>query len=309
MKIHKFENKDEWLKLRLQDITSTEVSALFGLSPYATEFEVWHRKKNKEIVLFEDNERMRWGTRLEATIAEGIAFDNKWLIYPFKDYARHDDIRAGASFDYLVAVPNEKGDDVIEGILEIKNVDGLQFRNKWIIEDGKVIEAPPHIELQCQHQLMITGKPFLYIGALVGGNSVTLIKRTPDEKIIQAMREKIIRFWASIDKNHPPEPDFIKDAEFIAEIYSFAEPGSTMEGNADLDGLAMQYKEASRIAKDATDLKKSIKAELLTKIGDSEKVYSDRYTISAGVVGETEIETYTRKAYRSFKVHFKKEKK
>jgi len=307
MKIHKFKTKDQWLNLRLQDVTSTEVSALFGLSPYMTEFELWHRKKNKEIVILEDNERMTWGTRLEQAIAEGIADDNSWLVHPFKDYARHDTIRAGSSFDYMVAIPNEAGDSMIEGLLEIKNVDSLQFRNKWIIEDGKVIEAPPHIELQCQHQLMITGYPFLYLGALVGGNSVTIIKRTPDEKIISAMKSKIIKFWNSIEHNIEPSPDFIKDAEYISEIYGYAEPGKVIDGTDEIEKLVVKYTEAAAMAKASDQIKMAAKAELLTKIGDAEKVYSDKYTISAGVTGPVQM-NYERKGFRNFRVYLKKEK-
>ena len=309
MKLHKFETKEQWLKLRLQDITSTEVSALFNLNPWQTKFELWHRKKDQEITLIEDHERMRWGTRLEKPIAEGIAEDNGWMVYPFKDYARHDDIRAGSSFDFLVAVPDDSETGVTEGLLEIKNVDSLQFKDKWIVEDGKVIEAPPHIELQCQHQLMITGHPFLYIGALVGGNSVTLLRRTPDEAIIQKIREKIIRFWSSIDKNQPPSPDFIKDAEFIASLYNHAEPNKHIDGTDEIELLAMRYKEASDMAKASEKIKKAAKAELLTKIGDAEKVMGEKYTISAGVVGPTAIEAHVKKGYRNFRVHFKKEKK
>ena len=37
-------SKQDWLKARTEDITSTEVSALFGISPYTTAFELWHRK-------------------------------------------------------------------------------------------------------------------------------------------------------------------------------------------------------------------------------------------------------------------------
>ena len=43
-------SEQAWLQQRAKDVTSTEVSALFGLSPYMTEFELWHRKANAEIV-------------------------------------------------------------------------------------------------------------------------------------------------------------------------------------------------------------------------------------------------------------------
>ena len=95
-------SKEEWLELRKNDITSTEVSALFGMSPYMTEFEVWHRHKNNITSSFKENDRTVWGDRLETAIAKGIAKDNKWNVIPKKEYMRREDIRAGSSFDYAI---------------------------------------------------------------------------------------------------------------------------------------------------------------------------------------------------------------
>ena len=39
-------DKQSWLQARLQDVTSTEVSALYDLSPYRTEFDLYQEKKN-----------------------------------------------------------------------------------------------------------------------------------------------------------------------------------------------------------------------------------------------------------------------
>ena len=62
-------DKQSWLENRLLDVTSTEVSALFNLNPYQTEFELYHQKKDKVVVAISDNERMAWGRRLEDSIA------------------------------------------------------------------------------------------------------------------------------------------------------------------------------------------------------------------------------------------------
>ena len=138
MKTIKYSTEEKWLSLRLEDITSTEVSALFGLNPYCTKFELWHYKKEKVIPDFSESNRMKWGKRLEPAIAKGVGEDQGWEVSPFKDYCRHDSIRAGSSFDYLAEIsPGEKV------LLEIKNVDSLEMKKKWVYEDGKVTEAPP----------------------------------------------------------------------------------------------------------------------------------------------------------------------
>lgn len=300
---HKFEDKETWLKLRLGVITSTEISALFGMNPYITEFELYHQKKNQEIVILEDNERMFWGNILEPAIAEGVATKEGWQVKPFKEFATMEDLRAGSSFDFIITEPEK-------GLLEIKNVDFLQIKNKWEIQDGVVVEAPPHIELQVQHQLMVTGLPCCYIAALEGGNKVHLIKRTPQEKIISAIKAKIIKFWNQIDNGIEPTPDWEKDAEFIARLNSYAEPGKIMDVTPErLDQLAIEYSEISKHISEMEKKKKGLKAEMLTLIGESEKVIGENYTISAGTTGPTMIEAYERKGFRNFRVYTKGEKK
>lgn len=306
MKIITPENKGHWLRIRCRDVTSTEVSALFNLNPYVSHFELWHNKKDQVITQIDESDRMKWGTRLQDAIASGIAEDNGWIVRPIKYYGRLEAERAGSSFDFEIEILSTNQ----TGLLEIKNVDALQFKEKWIIEDGEVVEAPPHIELQVQHQLMVTGYEVAYIGALIGGNKVALLKRTPDKHIIEKIKEKIKKFWESIDNNRPPAPDFIKDAEFISKLYSYASPGSVMNGD-DNDRLAVlvnDYKEISEQIKKLEESKGAAKAEMLMLIGDNEKVKADGYSISATVIGPKEI-SYTRSGYRDFRIFKKGEKK
>jgi len=289
--------EQEWLDLRLVDITSTKVSALFGLSPYITKFELWNRMKYNKVAEFESNERMKWGTVLEHTIAETVAKEQGWEARPMKEYMRDTELRAGSSFDWSI-----EGDN--PGILEVKNVDGLVYRNNWT-----ETEAPLHIEMQVQHQLMVSGRSYAYIAVLVGGNELHLIERKRDEVVISRMREEIMKFWKSIDDNEPPEPDFQADAQFIAEVYGYAEPGKLFDarGNTRLDELMAEYKEANAQEKLIKGVKASCKSEILTIIEDAEKVTGDGYSISAGIIGECKLD-YTRKSYRNFKPYFKKVK-
>lgn len=299
------EDHDHWLRLRIEDVTSTETSCLFGFNPYQTHYELWHRKKNQEIVKLEENERMKWGNRLESAIGHGIAEDHGWNIMPFKDYGRVPGLRAGSSFDFKIFDHEQNH----EGLLEIKNVDALQIKEKWIIEEGKVVEAPPHIEIQVQHQLMMTGLPVAYIGALVGGNSVQLLKRTPQPEIIKKIKMKIENFWYTIDQNIEPKPDFIQDADFIIALNQIAEPGKVMDATGDevIESLVNQYKDASDQEKTFGNLKKATKAQILELIGDHEKVVAPGFSISAGVVGPAEV-AYTRDGYRNFRVYKRKPK-
>lgn len=289
-------SKEHWLELRTNDVTSTEASSLFNLSPYMTAFELWHRKKDKHIITIEENERMRWGNRLEDAIARGVAEDEGWSVEPMKHYMRDPKLKMGSSFDYFI------GSD---GILEIKNVDSLAYRDGWSVDDDGNIEAPPHIELQVQHQLAVSARKFAYIAALVGGNRVALIKREPDDEIINQIKNKVATFWDSILKNKEPSPDFEKDADFLKQIYNYAEPNKIIDADKLIDSLAQKYKVLSDDIKKMQKEVDATKAELLTLIGDAEKVKGEQFTISAGMVSESQV-SFTRKPYRNFRISWKK---
>jgi putative phage-type endonuclease len=290
-------DKDHWLEMRAKDITSTEVSALFGANQYLTKFELWHRKRAGQVVKIEENNFMKWGTRLQDSIAAGIAADEKLNIKRFDGYMRDPELRIGSSFDFFIE------DD---GILEIKNVGERQFQNAWIV-DGDHVEAPLYIEAQVQHQLLLSGRKYAYIGALVGGNQVTLVKREPDPKIHTAIKNAVSAFWVSIEKNDVPAPDFAKDADFIRQLYSFATPEKTIEANAGIALLAQTYKELGDEIKESEDKRKAVKAQMLMEIGDAERVRGANFSISATIIGPKHVE-YDAKGYRDFRVNWKKEK-
>lgn len=323
---------EEWLKLRAHDITSTEVPALFGLSPYVTPFELWHRKRSGNVVEIEQNERMKWGTRLQDSIALGIAEDQKWKVSRRAEYGRLPELRLGASFDFTIinevcgrVLPtNVRCDESIpcphhgtefaenggeKGLLEIKNVDPLVLRDEWVVEDEEV-EAPPHIEMQVQHQLLVSGLPYAYIGALIGGNRSVLIRREPAAGIFDSILERAEGFWKSIDQGKEPKPDFSRDADFITKLYRAVRPGSVVDVAKDAEAAALVAKyKASMAARDAAEtMRKEHKARLLMKIGDAEKATGEGWSISASAIKSTRVEAYDRAAYRDFRVIFKKSK-
>jgi len=292
-------SKAAWLELRASNVSSTEVSALFGCNPYITKFQLWHQKKNMAVDELEPNERMKWGTRLQNSIAYGIAEDKEWTCQPKNEYIFDKVLNYGASFDFEVSNPEERC------LLEIKNVDYLAFKNGWLLHEDGELEAPAHIELQVQHQLLVSGLQTAYIGALVGGNDVKLIKREADKNVHQAIKNAVAAFWKSIADNKPPEPDFGQDAEFISKLYGYSEPGKFRTANETIDKLASEYKSYSDTIRVAEGFKQEVKAKLLMIIEDAEKVMGHDFTISAGVVGPKLIEAHERKGYRNFRINWR----
>lgn len=318
-----FESEAEWLAMRDKDLTSTEAAALFGCSPYATVYELYHRKTGQLVVDFELNDRVKWGNRLETAIALGIAEDHGLIVEPFKVYARIPELRMGSSFDFKIVglVEGFTGDETYRdlfrengpGIMEVKNVDGLQFKRGWI-NDGEIQEAPPHIEIQVQHQQEVADMEWTLIAPLVGGNTPVPFVRMRDRQIGAAIREKVAEFWAMVDSGKAPAPDYAVDGSTIAQLLA-NDNGETvdMSENNRLAEVVALHAKASADFKDAETRKDAAKAEILMIIGENKTVLGTGFKISAGTVKEspgTLIEPHMigtriggRKGYRGMRVY------
>lgn len=276
-------NQEHWLAMRKLDVTSTESAALFGMSPYVTHFDLWHRKKTGLVPEFVVNERMKWGNRLEAAIAHGIAEEQGWEVKPMKEYFRNPDLRMGSSFDFVIT---NLGEPVH---LEIKNVDYLAFRDGWIEHEDGSIEAPEHIEMQVQHQMAVSGFKRAFIGAFIAGNRGVVIERQRDEDVIAAIRAKVAAFWKTVDAGLEPDPVMPGDAEVIIRLNQYAKPGKILsaEGDLELEELIKDYKDAAAAEKNAAEDKEVAKAKIFQRIDDSEKVLTQYWTIGASMQAET----------------------
>jgi len=310
------ESKEHWLQMREKFLNSTEISVLFDLNKYQTKFELFMKKSGQIELPFEESERMRWGNRLEESIAEGAAEENGWNIRPMKEYIFCEETRLGSSFDFCILdssikTPMEAAGQPMEfgprdyAILEVKNVDSLIYRNEWTEH-----EAPPHIELQLQHQMLISGLQEAYLVALVGGNELQTIHRKANEKIQNKILEASEKFWYEIDNNIQPDPDFESDSGIICDIYKETD-GSTFDAidNETIYDLAARYKQAMDDEKDAKARKSAVKAEVFTLVGNAEKVYGSDFTISCKEKKGYVVPEHTRKGSRDFRVNWKKGEK
>lgn len=307
--------RSDWLALRGNDVTSTEVSALFGSSKYFTAYELALVKTGEIDDQFKDNERSDWGSRFEEAIARGVGEVYGVAVRRKAEYMRLPEIRMGASFDFEITGidPQSDGDDILRrmyethgpGLLEIKNVDYFIFRDEWLA--GAEPEAPAHIEIQVQQQLHVSGFAWACIAALVGGNKLHLIIRFRDGLVCERLAERVRSFWVDLDAGVYPPVVYPDDNEIIRELHSFAEPGSTLDatGRNAPDGLLdliERYNQCSRIYYKVKDQRDTARAKLLQMIGAVERVKTDIAVISCKSVPEKRVRM-TRKAFRQFKVY------
>lgn len=184
-------NNEEWLEARKGLVTSTDVAALMGDSSYKTHRELWIEKHEETANQITENEKMKWGQRLEAVVAHNIAADHGIDIVKCNDFSVDQDLRLGCSFDYIATGEHP-------AIFEVKTTGEWAYKKSW---QGKV---PKHIWWQVQTQMLLSGFNKAYVAVLVGGQESHLFAIDADKDAHNSIINAVETFWKS---NCPPEQD------------------------------------------------------------------------------------------------------
>ena len=249
---------------------------------------------------------MAWGRKLEDSIALGCAESQGWKVEQFDVYMSDTETRMGSSFDYKITSTDELG------IMEVKNVDSMVYRTKWIDDGNGHIEAPPHIEVQLQHQLHVANVSWGCIAALVGGNTSKLIVRARNKEVGEMLETKVKEFWERVKSGTAPNIDYLRDSEYMMKnLYNDADASLIINADEDVDILIDDYNSINRECVSLEQQKKAIKAQILEKSQGASKIISKYGTINCGMskasqgkyITQDMVGTYInpRKAFRQFR--------
>lgn len=272
---------EQWHARRLQNIGGSEVAALFGVQPaYAlSHYALWHVKAGNAPPPPVDNERVRWGNRLEAPIALGIAEDQGWTVSKGGHVTDPTTPGMACTLDYIVHDPARPD----PGALEIKNVDWLVHKRTWA--DG---EPPLHILLQNQHQMACAGYNWGVVGGLVGGNDVHLYRYEARPALIASIRQRVSAFWQSIaDGREPPVDGSDSAAAVIRALHpELLDEAADLTLDNALPDICARLLAAAEARKAAEKLEAEAKNQLAAKLGDHARALAQGYRISVAVTPE-----------------------
>jgi len=262
---------ESWHALRGVNVGASESEALMGVGKYNTPFSLYHKKRGTLPQPELDDDRIFWGTHLEATIALGLAKRNNLRIHKSKVYLTNDDVpRAGATLDYEIETDT--------GLVpfEIKNVDTFIFMEEWDRRNG-VIVPPVHIDIQVQHQIMVSGASHGFLGVLIGGNEAHLIKCPKHDGIQEALKKQIAAFWDQVDNDVEPSTTA---GDLAAAQYAWLVPTRKevldLTKRKDLDDPACdqleKYAMGAALAKQGESMKDEAKLALLAMAKNADKL-------------------------------------
>lgn len=247
-----------WLEERRNGIGGSDAAAVLGMSPWASPLSTWVEKVRPVADEGGQTEYQKWGTRLENSIARGMAADHGILIGPCPGILAHPERPwQRVTVDrYAVSGPMRRP----YGIVEIKNVSG------WKAEEWPADAPPDHVVLQVEHALDVTGYDVGYVGALLGGNTPRWYAVERDDDLIGMLRAEEARFWAMVQAGTPPAPiGHDADGDALAALYP-GDPGreTVLDGPARSD-LAHLHAVKARLKDDkatAEALEQRVKAAL-----------------------------------------------
>jgi len=266
-------DEETWLSYRVDDITSTMMPALFGFSPYTTLFELHHTKRGNYAVDFPRNDRMRQGSKMEDYIAAEYAEQQGVEVKPYKDYIRLPEHRIGSSFDYITADESK--------LIEIKAVDWLVWKD-W--DEG---ELPPHIEIQVQHEMMVSGVHKCDVVVMTGIYDMHIYEREADPEMFAAMKQAVAKFWHDVENAIEPPADYERDGDVISELFNPKGELQDFTDNEDFNRLASEITYNKALEKEHKTKATAAKNELFHLLGDSAGGFTKNYRIKAGRTKDT----------------------
>ena len=210
-------DRPAWLAARATRVGASDAPIICGISTFESPFTLYHQKRATLAALENEGEveeRMYWGRTLEPVIIEKFSdvthrpvgiVSPAVLVYP-RVWEANPQI--AATLDGLTV-----GDGGATVPLEVKNVSAF-FADEW------AEAAPLYYQVQCQHQMMVTGTRDSYIAALIGGNKFRWGRVVRDDAFIELMLQREMEFLARLEAGVPPDVDG-SDAtkELLARLY------------------------------------------------------------------------------------------
>lgn len=249
--------REEWLKIRRGIITSTDVAAICGLSPYKSPMDVWCEKTGVTDPV-EENEAMEWGRRLEEPIAQAYAQKNGVVLRPVG-------LIVGDGWIGCTA------DRLIEGVkrgLEVKTTGG-HMEHAWG-EEG-TDQIPEYHLVQCAICMALTELPEWDVATLIGGQKF----RTYKIKRNMALEGSLLKIARRFYDEHlvpriPPDIDGSNGAaEYLKATYPSDSRPELLDTNPELDKMATELRDVRAIIENHEGRKAELENMIKAVIGDN----------------------------------------
>jgi len=222
------QNIENRLEATCPTIGSSDMPTLLGISPFkgATRYALWQRLVRGVRDSKKPSTAMRIGNALEPLIGE---------LYE-ETTTRHADPNGNTVY-YNPELPHDHAtpDFLIEhhpeAVLEAKSV-GVFWAKDW--KEG----VPPHVVVQCHHQMRVMELDYVEVGVIIGGRSFETYSVLRDSEILCQMKEAHEQFVKDFLVPRTPPPVTDEDLPVLKIAYPEAIPEKVLELD---DPILVQY--------------------------------------------------------------------
>lgn len=210
-----FPDRESWLQGRCAGIGASNAASAIGQSKWRSNVKLFRlitgKEKGGELI---GNTSVEFGNRAEPVMRELFKLKHPEYTVEYHQYdiLSQDNLpwlRATLDGDLWADSPKRFGQN--KGILEIKTAT-LKTKQQWEEWNGKM---PQHYYIQCLHQLLATGWDYVWLFALLMGNSEWvirefLINRDDVEDDLAWLLAEEKKFWGYVERNEEP-PEILPD--------------------------------------------------------------------------------------------------
>lgn len=260
-----FEREQAWLEHRTKGVGGSDMSAILGISHYATPLDIWLSKTGRNVPEKKDSWAIRKGNSLEKDLRQ-------WFKDTHPDMECYDGTNLSLTSRHyphmLASLDGYLYDPATEsfGVLECKTANSYRAAD-WRDDDGNPC-IPDYYLVQVQHYLAVTGWQWGYVIADTSGVEPLIIRFERDEEDIAAIVNAATNFWRFVESGQMPA---LSNADDVRKVYP--EPTEELEDCSDDDDLydLMQtYAAAQQQAEEAEAKADSLKNQLIACIGPRE---------------------------------------
>lgn len=258
-------SREDWLAIRKTGLGGSDAAAAIGVSPFRSPFEVYSEKRGeREPDDLSNNERVQWGTRLEAVIAEAYAERTGRRVRRINRVLRHPmhPFMLGNIDRDVVSEPRG---------LECKNVgyEAAHFsEDAWGPSGSDKIPMPYFIQVQHYMAIKLDWE-FVDLAALIAGNELRIYPIKRDEVTISALIKLEAAFMYNVHNGIPPSAHTMQEAQ--ERWKAVARP---IEANSDMILEVNALGELSALKSDTEKRIKAVQVKIANFMGECDSLES-----------------------------------
>jgi len=251
-----------WLAMRRRGLGGSDASAVWGINPYRSAWQLWVEKSGLAAGDDTESEAALWGRTLEGPVAVVAAERNnlkirEWGAMMFQSRLRPWQL---ANPDRLVVEPG----GTVAGV-EIKTT-SLWLADQW---DGD--ELPAAALLQATHCMAVLGTPAWWVCGLIGGQRLACQRIERDPELESLLNDAEQSFWRRVVDGDPPTVDgTAATTEALSAWYWPSDPDLVVTLDAAQLGVVRSLTEAKAEVKAAERVRDELANQVRDLLGHAE---------------------------------------